>query len=200
MITFLEGILVEKQPGRAVINVGGVGYEVFIPLSSFERLPPEGAQCKVLTYHHVREDAQDLFGFATETEHRLFHLLYSVSGVGPKTALGVLGGLSVRDIKKAIAEGDAKRLATVKGLGRKTAEKIIVELKDKLTEGEMMEAVASAEPGSAEELRTRDAILALISLGYKQADALKMIKDVLPSVPATASVEDLVRRALSGGR
>lgn len=197
MITFLEGILAEKQPGRAVINVGGVGYEVFIPLSSFERLPPEGATCKVLTYHHVRDDAQELFGFATENERRLFLLLYSVSGVGPKTALGVLGGLSVRDIKKAIAEGDAKRLATVKGLGRKTAEKIIVELKDKLTEGEMLEATVAAEPGSAEEMRTRDAILALVSLGYKQADALKMVKDVLPNAPANTTVEDLVRRALA---
>jgi Holliday junction DNA helicase RuvA len=197
MITFLEGQLVEKQPGRAVVNVGGVGYEVWIPLSSFERLPPEGAACRVLTYHHVREDAQELFGFATEQERRLFLLLYSVSGVGPKTALGVLGGLSVRDIKKAIAEGDAKRLSTVKGLGRKTAEKIIVELKDKLTEGEMLEAAVAAEPGSAEELRTRDAILALVSLGYKQADALKMIKDVLPGIPANATVEDLVRKALA---
>jgi holliday junction DNA helicase RuvA len=197
MITFLEGILVQKQPGRAVVRVGGVGYEVWIPLSSFERLPPEGAACKVLTYHHVREDAQELFGFATEQERRVFMLLYSVSGVGPKTALGVLGGLSVRDIKKAIAENDAKRLATVKGLGRKTAEKIIVELKDKLTEGEMLEAAAAAEPGSAEELRTRDAILALISLGYKQADALKLIKDVLPGSPANATVEDLVRKALA---
>lgn len=197
MITFLDGTLVEKQPGRAVVSVGGVGYEVWIPLSSFERLPPEGAVCRVLTYHHVREDAQELFGFATEQERRLFLLLYSVSGVGPKTALGVLGGLSVRDIKKAIAENDAKRLATVKGLGRKTAEKIIVELKDKLTEGEMIEATVAAEPGSAEELRTRDAILALVSLGYKQADALKMVKDVLPGIPANATVEDLVRRALS---
>ena len=197
MSTRLEGQLVEQQPGRAVVNVGGVGYEVWSPLSSFERLPPEGAVCRVLTYHHVREDAQELFGFATENERRLFLLLYSVSGVGPKTALGVLGGLSVRDIKKAIAEGDAKRLATVKGLGRKTAEKIIVELKDKLTEGEMLEATVAAEPGSAEELRTRDAILALVSLGYKQADALKMIKDVLPGIPANATVEDLVRKALA---
>lgn len=196
MITFLEGTLVEKQPGRAVLNVGGVGYEVLIPLSSFEKLPPEGAACKVLTYHHVREDAQELFGFATEPERRLFLLLYSVNGVGPKTALGVLGGLSVRDIKSAIAEGDAKRLSSVKGLGRKTAEKIIVELKDKLTEGEVLEA-AAGEPATAEDMRTRDAILALISLGYKQAEAIKMIKDVLPKVAAHLSVEDLVRRALA---
>jgi len=197
VITFLEGTLVEKQPGRAVLNVGGVGYEVHIPLSSFDRLPPEGAACKVLTYHHVREDAQELFGFATEPERRLFLLLYSVSGVGPKTALGVLGGLSVREIKAAIAEGDAKRLSTVKGLGRKTAEKIIVELKDKLTEAEVLESSAAAAPATAEEMRTRDAMLALISLGYKQAEAQKMIKDVLPRVAADLSVEDLVRRALA---
>lgn len=197
MITFLEGTLIEKQPGRAVLNVGGVGYEVLIPLSSFERLPPEGAACKVLTYHHVREDAQELFGFATEQERRLFLLLYSVNGVGPKTALGVLGGLSVREIKTAIAEGDVKRLSSVKGLGRKTAEKIIVDLKDKLTDGEVLEAVSGAEPSSPEEMRTRDAVLALISLGYKQADALKMIKDVLPKISAGVSVEDLVRRALA---
>lgn len=197
MITFLEGTLIEKQPGRAVLNVGGVGYEVLIPLSSFERLPPEGAVCKVLTYHHVREDAQELFGFATEQERRLFLLLYSVNGVGPKTALGVLGGLSVREIKTAIAEGDAKRLSSVKGLGRKTAEKIIVELKDKLTDGEVLEAVSGAEPSSPEEMRTRDAVLALISLGYKQAEALKMIKDILPKVSGALSVEELVRRALA---
>jgi Holliday junction DNA helicase RuvA len=197
VITFLEGTLIEKQPGRAVLNVGGVGYEVLIPLSSFERLPPEGAACKVLTYHHVREDAQELFGFATEQERRLFLMLYSVNGVGPKTALGVLGGLSVREIKTAIAEGDVKRLSSVKGLGRKTAEKIIVDLKDKLTDGEVLEAVSGAEPSSPEEMRTRDAVLALISLGYKQADALKMIKDVLPKISAGVSVEDLVRRALA---
>ena len=197
MITFLEGTLIEKQPGRAVLNVGGVGYEVLIPLSSFERLPPEGAACKVLTYHHVREDAQELFGFATEQERRLFLMLYSVNGVGPKTALGVLGGLSVREIKTAIAEGDVKRLSSVKGLGRKTAEKIIVDLKDKLTDGEVLEAVSGAEASSPEEMRTRDAVLALISLGYKQADALKMIKDVLPKISTNVSVEDLVRRALA---
>ena len=188
--------MVEKQPGRAVLNVRGVGYEVYIPLSSFDRLPPEGASCRVLTYHHVREDAQELFGFATEPERRLFLLLYSVSGVGPKTALGVLGGLSVREVKAAIAEGDAKRLSSVKGLGRKTAEKIIVELKDKLTEAEVLESSAAAAPATAEEMRTRDAMLALISLGYKQAEAQKMIKDVLPRVAADQSVEDLVRRAL----
>ncbi len=195
MITFLEGTLVEKQPGRVVVNAGGVGYEVWIPLSSFDRLPPEGAACRVLTYHHVREDAQELFGFATAEERRLFGLLYSVSGVGPKTALGVLGGLSGRDIKTAIAEGDAKRLATVKGLGRKTAEKIILELKDKLTEGELLEAVA----GNAEtpgDIRLRDAVLALVSLGYKQSEALERVKAVAQD-DASGTVEDLVRKALA---
>lgn len=179
-----------------MLNVGGVGYEVLIPLSSFERLPPEGAACKVLTYHHVREDAQELFGFATEQERRLFLLLYSVNGVGPKTALGVLGGLSVREIKTAIAEGDASGCPPVKGLGRKTDKNYC-----------RVEGQADRRRGAGggigrravipEEMRTRDAVLALISLGYKQADALKMIKDVLPKISAGVSVEDLVRRALS---
>ena len=197
MITFVEGNLVEKQPGRIVVAASGVGYEVFIPLSSFERLPPEGAACRVLTYHDVREDAEELFGFATEGERALFLMLLSVSGVGPKTALGVLGGLSVREIKAAIAERDVKRLASVKGIGRKTAEKIIVELKDKLSEGELLEAVSGAAAASPEDLRTRDAILALISLGYKQADAQQRVQAVLAKAKTAASVEDLVRLALA---
>jgi Holliday junction DNA helicase RuvA len=198
MITFLEGQLVEKQPGRIVVAAGGVGYEVFIPLSSFDRLPPEGAACRVLTYHHVREDAEELFGFATDGERKLFLMLLSVSGVGPKTALGVLGGLSVRDIKAAVAARDVKRLASVKGIGARTAEKIIVELKGKLSEGEMLEAVAGAEPASAEDMKLRDAILALVSLGYKQAEAQKMVSATTKRLAKTATVEELVRAALAG--
>lgn len=197
MISFLEGTLAEKEPGRVVINVGGIGYEVWIPLSSYDRLPPDGAACKLLTVLVVREDAHDLYGFATEEERRIFRLLCTVAGVGPKTALGVLGGLSVREIKATIAEQDVRRLASVKGIGRKTAEKIIVELKDKLTEGEMLEAVSGAKAATVEDLRARDAVLALISLGYKQAEALEMVKAALPAAGPGATVEDLVRKALS---
>lgn len=198
MITFIEGTLVERQPTRIVVSAGGVGYEVHIPISSFERLPPEGASCRVLTWHYVRDDAEELYGFATEQERKLFLLLYSVSGVGPRMALNVLSGLSVRDIKASIAGQDAKRLASVKGVGRKTAEKIIVELKDKLTEGEMLEAVAGTKADSPEDMRIRDAILALISLGYKQAEAQQRIKAVIGKAKTGASVEDIVRAALAG--
>ncbi|MCS6771198.1 MAG: Holliday junction branch migration protein RuvA [Kiritimatiellae bacterium] len=197
MISFLQGVLEEKQPGRIVVNVGGVGYEAWIPLSSYDRLPPEGASCKVLTVLHIREDAHELYAFAAEEERRIFRLLCTVAGVGPKTALGVLGGLSVREIKAAIAEQDVRRLASVKGIGRKTAEKIIVELKDKLTEGEMLEAVSGAATPSAEDLRARDAVLALVSLGYKQAEALAMVRAALSESGPAATVEDLVRKALS---
>lgn len=197
MIAFVEGILEEKQPGRAVINVNGVGYEVMIPLSSYDRLPPEGARCRLLTLLNIREDAHELYGFATEAERRLFTLLCGVSGVGPRTALALLGGLSVREIKAAIAEDDAGRLAGVKGIGRKTAEKIILELKDRLTEGELLEATAGTVESPADQ-RLRDAVLALISLGYKQTEALEMVKRAAARSPQVVSVEELVRAALAG--
>jgi Holliday junction DNA helicase RuvA len=193
MITFLEGILVEKDPTRVVLNVGGVGYEVFIPLSSYDRLPNPDTPCKLLTYHHVREDIEALYGFVTEAERKLFLMLLNVSGIGPKIALAGLSGLSARDFKKAVVEGDVKRLSSVSGIGRKTAERIVVELKDKLGAGEALEAIAGAEPVSAEDMRTRDAVLALISLGYKQQDAQAAVKKVGPQ----STVEEIVRKALA---
>ncbi|HPR83809.1 MAG TPA: Holliday junction ATP-dependent DNA helicase RuvA, partial [Pontiellaceae bacterium] len=112
MITFLEGILEEKQPGRAVMNVGGVGYEVLVPLSSFDRLPPEGAKTRLLIYHYITEVSQVLFGFATDDERKMFTLLLGVSGVGPKIAVGALSGLSVRELKTALIESDVKKLSS----------------------------------------------------------------------------------------
>ncbi len=195
MITFLEGILEEKQPGRAVINVGGVGYEALVPLSSFDRLPPEGAKARLLIYHHITDVSQMLFGFATDEERRMFTLLLGVSGVGPKTAVSALSGLSVRELKTALIESDVKRLSSISGIGKKTAERIIVELRDKFSAGEALETLAGADdlPGDS---RLRDAALALISLGYKQDDARKMVKAL--KLEAATSVEDLVRMALTG--
>ena len=213
MITFLEGVLVEKQPTRVVLNVHGVGYEVFLPLSSFERLPPEQQPCRLLIYDCIREDdhlpirrhlqdpaADDhrLYGFASAAERDLFELLLGISGVGPKTALSALSGLSVRELKAAVVAGDVKRLSSISGIGKKTAERIVVELRDKLSAGEALEAVAGAAEPSARDLRARDAILALISLGYKQADAQQRIRDVLPRLKPAATVEEVVRAALAG--
>ncbi len=196
MITFLSGTLIEKQPTRIVLEVHGVGYEVFIPLSSFDRLPVENAPCRVLTHDHLREDAHQLYGFITVAERDLFEMLLGISGIGPKTALSALSGLSVRDLKQAVVEGDLKRLSSISGIGKKTAERIVVELRHKLSAGEALEVVAGAPETT--DLRTRDAMLALISLGYKQADAQQRVRAVLPKLKPTATVEDVVRAALAG--
>lgn len=195
MITFLDGILEEKQPGRAVINVSGIGYEVAVPLSSFDRLPPGGENARVLIYHHITDSSQALFGFATNEERRMFILLLGVSGIGPKIAVSALSGLSVRELKAALTEGDAKRISSISGIGRKTAERVIVELRDKFSRGETFEAVAGAEEDPGDH-RLRDASLALVSLGYKQEDARKMIKK--GGLDPDASVEELIRMALTG--
>jgi len=196
MITFVEGVLEEKDPTRVVVNVGGVGYELFIPLSSFDKLPPVGEKCRLLTYDHVREDVHSLFGFATGEEREMFLRLIDVSGVGPRLGLTTLSGLSVRDIKAAVVQGDVKRLSSISGLGKKTAERLVVELRDKIGEGEAMEAVAGGEKTG--DTRMRDAMLALISLGYKQADASKKVRNVFPSMGTDATVEEVVRKALAG--
>ena len=119
MIAYVKGTLAEKTPSRVIVDVGGVGYEAFIPLSTFDRLPAVDDAVKLYTYHSVREDAQLLYGFATEREREMFELVTTVSGVGPKLALAVLSGLTIGDLQLAIAEGNAKRLASVKGIGKK---------------------------------------------------------------------------------
>lgn len=198
MITFLDGTLVEKHPTRIVLNVGGVGYEVFIPLSSYDRMGSESAACHVFIHDYVREDAHTLFGFATEPERGLFEMLLAVNGIGPKLALSALSGMSVRELKTAVVEGDAKRLSTISGVGKKMAERMVVELRDKLSRGEALEAVAGAEAPSEEDARTRDAVLALISLGYKQEAAQKMVRQVLNKAGGVDTVEEILKRALVG--
>lgn len=195
MIVYLTGKLAEKHPTRAVLDVGGVGYEVFIPLSSYDRLPAADSQCTVLTYHHVREDAQILFGFMTEGERSMFKLLIGTTGIGPKLALSALSGLSVRELKTAIASGDTRRLSSISGIGKKVAERMVVELKDKISDGEVFEAVAGEED-PADSL-SRDAVLALIALGYKQDQARKMVLNAAGAHKGETSVEKLVRSALA---
>jgi holliday junction DNA helicase RuvA len=197
MITFLEGVVVDKDPTRVVLNVGGVGYEVFIPLSSYDRLPAPGDACKILTYDHVREDIHALYGFLTADERKMFLMLLNISGIGPKLALTTLSGLSIRDLKAAIAQADVKRLSSISGIGKKTAERIVVELRDKLGAGEAMEAITAQEEMTPENARTRDAILALISLGHKQADAQQLVRAAVAGAKPDVTVEEIVRRALA---
>ncbi|MCX7818140.1 MAG: Holliday junction branch migration protein RuvA [Kiritimatiellae bacterium] len=198
MISSLEGRLAEKHPTRIVVVCGGVGYEVHIPLSSHDRLPPVGTECRILTHHHVWADGQALYGFVTEPEREMFRLLLQVSGIGPKTALSALSALSPRDLVTAIVNGDVKRLTAISGVGRKTAERMVVELRDRISKGEAL-AAAAASPGGAEataEPRVRDALEALVSLGYKLAEAQAMLAALPPDAVANAEAGELVRLAL----
>lgn len=196
MIAYLQGQLVEKHPARVVLDVGGVGYEALIPLSSFDRLPAEGASCRLLIHEHIREDAHLLFGFVSEAERRLFALLLSVTGIGPKLALSALSSLSVREIHRSLLDGDVKRLSSISGVGKKVAERLIVELKNKLEPEEVL--LAGGESPTPADARLRDAALALVALGYKQADAQRMLSRVASKIEDGMAEEDVVRLALTG--
>lgn len=195
MITFVEGLLESKDPTRVVINAQGLGYEIFIPLSSYDRLPAAGQRVRLLTYDHIREDTHALYGFLGDEERRLFLQLIEVSGIGPRLALTALSGLSARDLKAAVAQGDVKRLSSISGIGKKTAERMVLELRDQLTAGETLEAVAG--PAGEPDARLRDALLALVSLGYKQNEAQQRLRDVLARATSKTTVEELVRLALA---
>lgn len=196
MIHHLNGTLVESLPTQIVVDVGGVGYHVLIPLSSYDRLPPVGAQLKILTHLTVREDAHILFGFMSASERDLFRLLVQhVSGIGPKTALDVLSGTTVTAFKAAVVAGDTAALSRIKGIGKKTAERIVVELKDKVGIAAAWEAASSGHAPSAEEVKVNDAVLALIALGYKQVDALKAVRTAETKLPS-ANTEELVTASL----
>ena len=194
MIAYIRGILAEKEPTRAVIEAGGVGYELLISLSTYEKLPRTGFEAKLLAYHCVREDDELLFGFASEDERELFAKLTSVSGVGPKIARAILSGSSVGELSLAIAGGDAKRLSAIKGVGKKTAEKICVELRDKVS---ALAAAGIGGKGAVAPL-VGDAVAALRALGFNEETSSKMVADVLAKDPSIENVEKVIKLALSG--
>ena len=196
MIVSLHGTLVDKTPSVATLDVHGVGYEVFISLGTYDRLPATGSACRLLTYHHIREDAQILFGFMQAEEKRMFERLIGVNGIGPKLALSVLSGLTVGELSLAIAENNVKRISSVHGIGKKTAERIVMELRDKV---DPLEALAGrgAEGDTARNAMLRDAILALGSLGFPQDQARKMVQSALDADPAVTDTETLLRKALN---
>src|SRR3977135_1462266 len=196
MITFLDGKLVVALPTQAIIDVGGVGYEVFIPLSSYDKLPAAGQPIRILTHLAVREDAHILYGFMTVPAHGLFRLLVNnVSGIGPKLALAVLSGMSVTNFKTAVVNSDIAAISKISGLGKKTAERIVLELKDKLGVAAAWEAASAAHAPTPEEEQTNEAVLALIALGYKQIDAPKAVR--APQEKGEAkSAEERVKLAL----
>jgi Holliday junction DNA helicase RuvA len=200
MITFLHGKLVQALPTQATVDVNGVGYEVLIPLSSYDKLPPPGGDVQLLTHLAVREDAHTLYGFATAAERDLFRLLINtVSGIGPKIALNILSGMNVAAFRGAVARGDVKALSHISGVGRKTAERIVVELKDKVGAAGAWEAASAERAVSPEDQKVNDAVLALIALGFKQAEAHDSVRKVLALLGPQAAVENLVRACLKQG-
>jgi holliday junction DNA helicase RuvA len=185
MIARLRGLLAEKNPPHVLLDCGGVGYEVGVPMSTFYNLPALGEAVTLLTVHVVREDAQLLYGFATESERHAFKELTKVSGIGPRTALAVLSSMSVADLAQAITLQDAARVTTAPGIGKKTAERLLLELKGKL--GADLGGAAQAVPDGQ-----GDIVRALSALGYSDKEALIAMK----SVPASTGVSEGIRLAL----
>src|SRR5437763_1602743 len=197
MITFLEGTLTIALPTQAIIGVNGVGYEVFIPLSSYDKLPAAGQPVRILTHLHVREDAHILYGFMTPAERDLFRLLVNnVSGIGLKLALAVLSGMSVNNFKTAVVNSDVTALSKISGLGKKTAERIVLELKDKLGVAAAWEAASAAHAPTPQQERANEAVLALIALGYKQIEAHRAVRHLQEKEGAGKTAEELVKFAL----
>ena len=186
MIGRLTGLLAEKSPPQVLIDVGGVGYEVDVPMSSFYNLPGLGERVTLLTHFVVREDAQLLFGFLTAPERAVFRQLIKISGVGPRMALGLLSGLSVAELTQAVALQQAGRLVKVPGIGKKTAERLLLELKGKLGPDLALPGAAIISDAQA------DIVQALVALGYSERDAAAALK----ALPAEVGVSDGIKLAL----
>ena len=200
MISFLKGTLSEALPTQVVIDVNGVGYEVLIPLSSFDKLPSLGGEVKLLTHLAIRDDAHVLYGFSSETERDLFRqLIRHVTGIGPKIALNVLSGTTPTSFQAAVVNGDVKALSGISGVGKKTAERIVVELRDKLGDGMVIDS-GSGVPISAEDQKMADAIAALEALGSKPKAAQEAIQVAITMLGPDKPVDELVRAALKKGK
>ena len=206
MIAFIEGTLKECQLNLAVIQVSGIGYETHIPLTTSEKLPALGQQVKLFTHASYREDSQTLYGFMDRESRDFFKMIVDkVSGIGPKIALNLLGSLSLPMLKTSIASGDVGMLSKAQGLGKKTAERIVVELKDKvLPKSEVLKPSNDGNAGKREAMDElpvefvtyQDAVSALLTLGYKAIDADQAVRKASESLGANASTEELIRRAL----
>ena len=198
MIGFLRGILVAKKAPSLLLDVHGVGYEIDAPMSTFFKLPAVGEEVSLHTHMAVREDAHTLYGFLTESERALFRSLIRVSGVGAKLALGVLSGLSVDEFHRCIQSGNTAVLVKLPGIGKKTAERLVIEMRDRLPETDGGSVVVTGAGGVSvlrEDSPVADAVSALVSLGFRPQDANAMVR----GIPAEGkSSEDLIRLALQG--
>ena len=187
MIGQLSGVIADKSPPQVLVDVGGVGYELDVPMSTFYNLPGLGERSTLLTHFVVREDAQVLFGFLTAPERETFRMLIKISGVGPRTALSILSGLTVGDLAQAVTAQDASRLVKVPGIGKKTAERLLLELKGKL--GADLGPAIGGKPASDAQA---DILQALIALGYSEREAQAAVK----ALPAEVGVSEGIKLAL----
>ncbi|OCG39794.1 Holliday junction branch migration protein RuvA [Gilliamella sp. Bif1-4] len=202
MIGRLRGTIIEKQPPKALIEVGGVGYDVFLPMTCFYELPENGQEVILLTHFSVREDAQILYGFNEEQERELFRELIKVNGVGPKLALAILSGMSAAQFISAVEQGEIKTLVKLPGVGNKTAQRLIVEMKDRLKRfGEQTSSVSSVADidsvqKSANQIES-EAVSALIALGYKPQEASRIINKVInPDMDCETLIREALKSAL----
>lgn len=198
MIGRLQGILLEKQAPRLLIDVSGVGYEVDTPLSTFFNLPEIGSKITLFTHLVIREDQHTLYGFSAEAERRLFRALIKISGIGPKLALTILSGIRPEEFVRLVQANDAQALTRLPGVGKKTAERLLIEMRDKLEDlnlgYEKIDGDNVGQPISAPESAIREAVSALISLGYKPPEASRMVRAIPDK--STLSSEELIRQAL----
>jgi Holliday junction DNA helicase RuvA len=196
MIGQLRGQLLSKKPNLLLLDVQGVGYEIFIPLTSFYELPGEGSEVTLKIHTHVREDALTLFGFRSQREKDFFLKLISISGIGPKLAIAILSGAQVEELAQAVAEGNLARLTSIPGIGRKTAERLVLELKSQITPFLLPEQVEAARQGSAPSALEEDILSALTNLGYPRSSAEKALSAVLRSAECGRTFEDILRNTL----
>ena len=192
MISYVRGILDYKEPNRVIVDVNGMGYEVFVPLSTYQKLPAVGSQVKLNTHHHLREDAMDLYGFVSSEEKEVFELVLSISGVGTKVALSILSFISVDEFRRAVAQGDMKTLTKIPGIGKKSAERMVLELRDKIGDiriDERMMKLLEAES-------TNDAVSALLTLGASQSAAKYAVYRAERLLGEEAKIEELISQAL----
>ncbi len=202
MIARVAGNLVEKLPTQVLVDVGGVGYEIAIPVSTFQRLPEPGSRVVLLTHLVMREDAALLFGFGTAEERELFRMLITVSGIGPKTALAILSGIELGRLRNAITSAEVDVLRAIPGIGKKTAERLVVDLRDRLPAAgaeESAAAHAARALGCPPEMY-RDAVAAMVSLGYSASAAQAAAKRVLAAAEEPLALDELVKRALAAAR
>jgi holliday junction DNA helicase RuvA len=194
VIAQISGTLAHKAPGEVVVDVGGVGYQIFIPLNVFYRLPDVGGSVSLYIHTHLREDALQLFGFRAAEEKQVFLLLISVSGIGPKLAVNILSGIPAEELVQAVKGGDQPRLVSIPGVGKKLAERLIVELRDKFTtlQSQTSETVAQ----SSDSQLIQDAVSALVNLGYRKVEIEKNVRDMSQTGKRTLEevIKDVLRR------